>query len=218
MTDFRIASETDRRARLMQRVAMAVVLVIGAITAVNSIKLSRLADQAQADPYAAQFNALSARVAALERQVDGMARQPVGVKQVDFELDRQALEARLTAIERAREGVAQAADVQVLQARLDRAEAQLVKAQQRSRLTATTRRRVATTEAPATPVPPFRVIGLQQRAGTRFLSILPQGAAALAHARLLHEGDHEGAWHLQSIGANAAVFRVAGQILRVAMP
>ena len=43
-------------------------------------------------------------------------------------------------------------------------------------------------------------------------------ATSLGSVRLLREGDAEGGWHLQSIEARAAVFRVDGQVQRLAVP
>ena len=68
------------------------------------------------------------------------------------------------------------------------------------------------------PEPPFRVLGVELRGGERFLSITSTAAASLAGARLLREGDADGGWHLQSIEARAAVFRVDGQVQRLAVP
>ncbi len=68
------------------------------------------------------------------------------------------------------------------------------------------------------PESPFRVLGVELRAGERFLSITSTAAGSLAGARLLREGDAEGGWQLQSIEAQAGVFRVNGQTQRVAVP
>ena len=107
--------------------------------------------------------------------------------------------------------------VQALQARIGAMEYQLKKTAPPA---AAIPRRITESPKPKpkTPEAPFQVIGLELRGGERFLCVATPGAATVRDLQLLREGDTVGAWHLQSIDVHAAVFRVDGQTLRVAVP
>src|SRR5690606_23800631 len=109
-----------------------------------------------------------------------------------------------------------AIDLQTLQARVNGIETRLERTRQ---VASAARPRAPVATKPKVPEPPFRVLGVELRGGERFLSITSTAAASLAGARLLREGDAEGAgWQLQSIEAQAGVFQVNGQTQRVAVP
>ncbi|MFC4160721.1 hypothetical protein [Chitinimonas lacunae] len=213
------STETGRpRVRVAQRVFM---LVMGVVTAVNSAAVFRLMQAADAERVGAQLGDHAARLATLRQQLDtALSHQPAVVTPAEVEGLRRALDARLTAIEQAHHSVAQAADVQVLQLRLDRLEAQLAQAQRVPSRAQAARRPLVQAKAQAKTVPalPFRVVGLQQRAAERFVSVLPREATSLAEVRLLREGSEAGVWRLQSIETNAVVFRLGDQTQRVALP
>jgi hypothetical protein len=59
-------------------------------------------------------------------------------------------------------------------------------------------------------VPPFRLIGVESRAGELFAAILPAGVSALVQARLLRVGDQADDWRLEVLEASAATFLHAG--------
>ena len=62
------------------------------------------------------------------------------------------------------------------------------------------------------------MIGVELRAGERFLSILPTDAAALAQARLLRAGETEAGWRLEVMEDGAAVFRHGDEVRRLTVP
>jgi conjugative transfer region protein (TIGR03748 family) len=103
---------------------------------------------------------------------------------------------------------------QALQTRIDAIEARLNEAAVQT----PTPRRTAESPKPATPIPPFKVMGLELRGSERFLSVLPSNTMAVRDVQLLREGDRLGRWQLQSIDGQAAVFRIQGQPVRVAVP
>ena len=107
-------------------------------------------------------------------------------------------------LEEADEARALAIDLQTLQTRVNGIETRLEKTRQ---VASAARPRAPVVTKPKVPEPPFRVLGVELRGGERFLSITSTAAPSLAGARLLREGDAEGGWQLQSIEAQAGVFR-----------
>lgn len=64
--------------------------------------------------------------------------------------------------------------------------------------------------SPALPALPL-LIGLELRGPERFLAVAPAGSQTLNEVRLLRSGDHFGAWTLQRLDRQAAVFASPGQ-------
>ncbi len=207
--------ERTPRTRWFRTAAAFWLLLISAAALINSIGLSRLAEQIQGSAQDAQANALGLRVADLEQQAEADKRRPVPISHTEFATARQALDERMTRLEKAEEARALAVDLQTLQGRVNRIEARLEKIRQ---VAPAARPRAPVVMRPKVPEPPFRVLGVELRGGERLLSITSTAAASLAGARLLREGDVEGGWQLQSIEAQAGVFQVSGQTQRVAVP
>lgn len=209
-----LPTEGADRARWLKIAAAAWLLLVSVLAVVNSVGLSRLAEQSQASAQDAHVQALNTRVAELEQQSAASKNQPKPVVQPDFEAARKALDERLSQVEQAQTADNRAGDLQALQARMGDIEARLKKAA----APAASPRRTAEAVKPKAPEPPFSVAGLELRGGERFLSIAAPGVAAVRELRLLREGDAIGAWQLQVIEAHAAVFRVDGQTQRIALP
>ena len=213
MTFPQAPSERHSRTRWLKIAAAFWLLLISAVAVINSVGLSRLAEQTQSSAQDAQVKALGLRVADLAQQADADKRRPAPISQAEFATARQALDERMTRLEEADEALA--VDLQTLQARVNGIETRLEKARQ---VASAARPRAPVATKPKVPEPPFRVLGVELRGGERFLSITSTAAASLAGARLLREGDAEGGWQLQSIEAQAGVFQVNGQTQRVAVP
>ncbi|MER1939496.1 hypothetical protein ABS755_02115 [Castellaniella sp. FW104-16D08] len=76
---------------------------------------------------------------------------------------------------------------------------------------------VAVKSAP--PPLPFRVVGVELRAGERSLTVAPaKGAFTPGQVQALLPGDAVGPWRLQAIDGNIAVFLVDKHTRRVAIP
>lgn len=215
MTFPQAPSERTSRTRWLKIAAAFWLLLISAVALINSVGLSRLAEQTQGSAQDAQVKALGLRVADLEQQANADKRRPVPISQADFVAALQALDERMTRLEEAEEATALAIDLQTLQARVNGIETRLEKARQ---VASAARPRVPVATKPKVPEPPFRVLGVELRGGERLLSITSTAAASLAGTRLLREGDAEGGWQLQSIEAQAGVFHVNGQTQRIAVP
>ncbi|SUD31423.1 putative secreted protein [Pseudomonas fluorescens] len=218
MTGLQASPGYSARTRWLKIAAAFGLLLISAVTIVNSVGLSRLTELAQVSAQDSQVKSLAARMADLEREVDAASRQPKPISQVEFDVARQTLEERLTHVEHTPNNADQASELQALQMRLGEIEARLEKAKQPVSPAPVVRRRGADTAQPKALVPPFRVVGVERRGGERFLSIASRSSAALADIRLLRQGDTESGWQLESIDAHAAAFRVNGQTRRVAVP
>src|SRR3546814_19244692 len=118
-------SERDSRTRWLKIAAAFWLLLISAVALINSVGLSRLAEQTQSSAQDAQVNALRLRVADLERQVDADKRRQAPISQADFANARQALDERMTRLEEADAARALAIDLQPLQARVNGLETRL---------------------------------------------------------------------------------------------
>ena len=215
MTFPQAPSERNSCTRWLKVAAVFWLLLISAVALINSVGLSRLAEQTQSSAQDAQVNALGLRVADLEHQANADKRRPVPISQAEFANARQALDERMTRLEEADETGPLPVALQTLQARVNAIETRLEKTRQ---VASAARPRAPVATKPKVPEPPFRVLGVELRGGKRFLSITSTAAASLAGARLLREGDAEGGWQLQSIEAQAGVFQVSGQTQRVAVP
>lgn len=209
------SSAPGARTRWLKIAAAVWLLLTSTLAVVNSVGLSRLSEQAEASAQDAQVQALGLRLAELEQQAEVDRRRPEPLSQAEFATAQQALDERITRIEAAQSAENLAIDLQTLQARVHGIENRLEKARQ---ATAVSARRSPEATKPAVPVPPFQVVGVELRGGERLLSVAPMAATSLGSVRLLREGDAESGWHLQSIEARAAVFRVDGQMQRLAVP
>ena len=215
MTFSQAPSERSSRTRWLKIAATVWLLLTSTLAVVNSVGLSRLTEQAEASAQDPQVQALGLRLADLEQQVDADRRRPASLSQADFATAQQVLDERIARIEAAQSADSLAIDLQTLQARVHGIETRLEKAR---KTTAVAARRAPEATKPPVPVPPFQVVGVELRGGERFLSVAPMAATSLGSVRLLREGDAEAGWHLQSIEARAAVFRVDGQVQRLAVP
>ena len=116
MTFPQASSERDSRTRWLKISAAFWLLLISAVALINSVGLSRLAEQTQSSAQDAQVNALGLRVADLEQQADADKRRPAPISQAEFATARQALDERMTRLEEADEARTLAIDLQTLQA------------------------------------------------------------------------------------------------------
>lgn len=190
-------------------------VLISLLTTVNSAVLLRLVEHVRANTQEARVQAMSARIVELQQQIDTLKNQPRPLSLASFATVRQGMEDRLTEVEQVQETCAQSVDLQVFRSRLEQIEARLKKARQPV-LTKPAHKNPegAPQQKPSIQAPPFKTIGIELRGGERFLAIAARGAASLEQVHLLRVGEAEGAWLLEGIEAQAAVFRTDGQIRR----
>lgn len=214
MSTPQMPSDGNGPARWLKIATAVWLLLVSALAVVNSVGLSRLTEQSQASAQDAHVQALGTRVGDLEQQAEAAKRQPKHLVQADLDVARQALDERLSHLEQAQATDVRNDDVQALQARVGAIEAHLKKTPQ----PAAASRKAVEAAKPKALEPPFNVVGVELRGGERFLSVAAPQAASVLDVWLLREGDAVGAWHLQTIEARTAMFRVDGQTLRVALP
>lgn len=214
MTFPQMPSTSEGRTRWTKIAAGVWLALVSVLAIVNSVALSRPAEQDPSSAQDAHVQALVSRVGNLERQAEAAGRQPKAIAQADFEAARNALDARLAQLEQAPAAQTPTGDLDALRSRVSEIESRLKKAAAPT----TTPRRTAEPVPPKVSEPPFKVIGVELRGGQRFLSVSAPNASSVLDVWLVREGDTVGAWHLQAIEARAAVFRVDGQTQRIALP
>lgn len=210
-------SQTERshRTTLLRVAAVTWLLLISAVVVIDHVILSTRADRTEDAVPAMQLSELEAQLAELAREIEQQRQGSAALPLERYESERVALDQRLAALEQAVDD-RPTIDLQSLQTRIDRLEVRL--ATVRSAPTAASRPPVRTPARPRHVEPSFRVIGVELRAGERFLSILPADAAALAQARLLRADETEAGWRFEVMEDGAAVFRHGDEVRRLTVP
>ncbi|ELY3880556.1 hypothetical protein ACSETR_03925 [Pseudomonas aeruginosa] len=167
---------------------------------------------------------LDTRLQRLEAQATGLAETMEAIQQrpavataADLKDTRQILEARAAQVEQSLSGYAAADDLQALRAEVE----QIKSRQTAARAAAPTQPRAANKAAskPEPPPLPFRIVGVELRAGERSVSIAPSsGDFTPGQLQVLLPGDAVGQWRLQAVEGNTAVFQAGDQSRRVAIP
>ena len=208
-------TERSHRTTLLRVAAATWLLLISAVVVIDHVILSTRADRTEDAVPATQLSELEAQLAELAREIEQQRQEPAALPLGRYESERVALDQRLEALEQALDD-RPTVDLQSLQTRIDRLEVRL--ATVRSAPTAASRPPVRAPARPRHVEPSFRVIGVELRAGERFLSILPADAAALAQARLLRAGETEAGWRLEVIEDGTAAFRHGDEVRRLTVP
>ncbi len=208
-------TERSHRTTVLRVSAATWLLLISAVVVIDHVILSTRADRTEDAVPATQLSELEAQLAELAREIEQQRQEPAALPLGRYESERVALDQRLEALEQALND-RPTVDLEPLQTRIDRLEVRL--ANVRSAPTAASRPPVRAPARPRPIEPSFRVIGVELRAGERFLSILPTDAAALAQARLLRAGETETGWRLEVIEDGGAVFRHGDEVRRLTVP
>ena len=208
-------TERSHRTTLLRVAAATWLLLISAVVVIDHVILSTRADRTEDAVPATQLSELEAQLAELAREIEQQRQGPAALPLGRYESERVALDQRLEALEQAVDD-RPTIDLQSLQTRIDRLEVRL--ATVRSAPTDASRPPVRAPARPRPVEPSFRVIGVELRAGERFLSILPADAAALAQARLLRAGETEAGWRLEVMEDGGAVFRHGDEVRRLTVP
>lgn len=211
----RSQTERSHRTTLLRVAAVTWLLLISAVVVIDRVILSTRADRTEDAVPAMQLSELEAQLAELARELEQQRQGPAALPLRRYESERLVLDQRLAALEQAVDD-RPTIDLQSLQTRIDRLEVRL--ATVRSAPTAASRPPVRAPARPRHVEPSFRVIGVELRAGERFLSILPADAAALAQARLLRAGETEAGWRLEVMEDGGAVFRHGDEVRRLTVP
>lgn len=205
-----------RRIQLLHVAAATWLLLVSATVVIDHVVLSNLAEEANDRTPAMRIAVLEGRMDDLARQLEQHRQPPTTLPQTRYESERRALDQRIAAVEEALGDHSTTDALQSLLARLERLEARLATA--RPTPSASVRPRAPAPVKPRPIEPAFRVIGVDLRAGERFLAILASNAPALAQVRLLRPGEAEGGWRLEAIERDAAVFRHGDEARRLTVP
>ena len=208
-------TERSHRTTLLRVAAVTWLLLISAAVVIDHVILTTRADEDEDGAPGMQVTVFEARLAELARELEQQRQGPAALRWERYESERVALDQRLAALEQALND-RPTVDLEPLQTRIDRLEVRL--ANVRSAPTAASRPPVRAPARPRPIEPSFRVIGVELRAGERFLSILPTDAAALAQARLLRAGETETGWRLEVIEDGGAVFQHGDEVRRLTVP
>ena len=121
-------------------------------------------------------------------------------------------------IQELRDGLAaraSAADMTALRGRVEHVEQQLLNLKTQPSppppTSSTTKPKQTARPKPIPLSPPFSVLSVESRGGERFLAVAPHDSRSLKDVRLLHRGEQLGAWQLEVLEPNAAIFAVAAQ-------
>ena len=174
-------------------------------------------DQADQDRLDSRLQRLEAQATGMAETIEAIQQRPAVATAADLKDTRQILEARAAQVEKSLSAYAAADDLQAL-----RAEVEQVKARQtaaRAAAPAQPRTPGKSAAKPEPPPLPFRIVGAELRAGERSVSVAPSsGDFTPDQLQVLLPGDAVGAWRLQAVEGNTAVFQVGDQTRRVAIP
>ncbi len=209
------APQSSRRstaAVVLQSLLWLWLIGLSVFVALNHQAMNGLADQERVD---SSLQRLEAQVAGLTETVQ---QRPAAATAAGLQDTRQALEARIAQVEQALDGRAAIDDLQAL-----RTEVEQIKARQATvRAAAPAKPRSPSKPTAVMPEPPplpFRIVGVELRAGQRSVSVAPAtGDLTADQVQVLLPGDAVGPWRLQAVEGNTAVFQTGEQTRRLAMP
>ncbi|MER0045683.1 hypothetical protein ABRP56_04585 [Pectobacterium odoriferum] len=179
--------------------------------------IANLAEREQVDASVRQVHVLEASMAELADSMQVLQTHTLPASATALRELQQHLENRLAQIEQMQENQASTQSVQTLRDELERLKSQ----QAVARPSPSTTHRTA---GPATTTPrkmpfPFRILGLELRAGQRMVSLAPaSGKLSSNQTQLVSLGETVDQWRLDAIEGDTAIFSRTGQTRRLAIP
>lgn len=176
--------------------------------------IAELAERKQVDARMQQIHVLEESVTELADSMQALEARPVPASTTALQGMQQHLETRIAQIEQKQANQASTQAVQTLRDELER-----LKSQQ-----AVARPSPPTTHSTAATAPrkmpfPFRILGLELRAGQRMVSLAPaSGKLSSNQIQLVSLGETVGQWRLDAIEGDTAIFSRAGQTRRLVIP
>ncbi|MQT88087.1 hypothetical protein DYL61_16790 [Pseudomonas nabeulensis] len=179
--------------------------------------MTDLVDQERVDTGLRQLQVLQTRVTELADSLQALEARPVPATEAALQSARQTLEMRIGQIEQALEARATTDDLQALRSELDQFKASQTAA--RTALPPNNRAPKPAASKPHETPFPYRVVGVELRAGHRSVSIAPAvGELTATEVQVVLPGDVVGQWRLQAIDGKTAVFKAGDQTRRLAIP
>lgn len=203
------------RTTLLRVATITWLILISAAVVINHVSLSKLVDHSAEKASTSSVTELNERVAELTAWVEEQdQQQSIALPITRYESERQSLDQRLNTLEQTLNQHVTRQEAQDLQRRIELLEARPTAPQPLPKVSAQPRK-----PAPPKPVePPFQVTGMERRGDERFLSLLPTGSTSLSQAHLLHPGETEAGWTLNTIEDGNAVFQQGTHVRRLVIP
>lgn len=196
--------------RFLRIVVAVCAVIIATLVIVDHLRLARLTRTSPSYASHTDVRALQQHLDAVGAALARLQHIPPVVTQTTFDATRQAVDARLAKLEQLASATATADAMSALDARVHQLE---------TRVTASTEVASKTTiaqhhrsQVPIPHVPPFAILGEEQRGGQTFLVIAPSHWQAADDVQLLQPGDRQGDWQLESLDGDTATFRIDGQM------
>ncbi|WP_338807044.1 hypothetical protein V8U11_08275 [Pseudomonas chlororaphis] len=171
-----------------------------------------------------QLQVFEARIAALEESNQARQVQAPPATQQALQSLRESVQGRLDRLESQASSEGAGSDLEPLRNEIEQLKTQMV-ALKAAMAERTTPRKVVKPAPKVRPILPrdeplpFRVLGIEQRAGRLSVSVAPvEGALAANAIQVVLPGESLGKWRLEAVERNTAVFRAGEQIRRLAIP
>ncbi|MEI7198181.1 hypothetical protein [Pectobacterium versatile] len=179
--------------------------------------IANLAEREQVDASVRQVHVLEASMAELADSMQVLQTHTLPASTTALRELQQNLENRLAQIEQMQKNQASTQAVQTLRDELEQLKSQQDVARPSPPTTHSTANPAAT--APRNMPFPFRILGLELRAGQRMVSLAPaSGKLSSTQIQLVSLGETVGQWRLDAIEGDTAIFSRAGQTRRLAIP
>ncbi|MBQ4775620.1 hypothetical protein [Pectobacterium versatile] len=179
--------------------------------------IAELAERKQVDASMQQIHVLEESVTELADSMQVLQTHTLPASATALRELQQNLENRLAQIEQMQENQASTQAVQTLRDELERLKSQQAVARPSPSTTHSTVSPAAT--APRKMPFPFRILGLELRAGQRMVSLAPASGKLLSNQiQLVSLGETVDQWRLDAIEGDTAIFSRAGQTRRLAIP
>lgn len=201
---------SPRGRRVLCMVAVIGTVAIATLVIVDHGRLAHLARTSPSYASRTDVRALQQRLDALDVALTRLQHAPANVTQATFDATRQTFDTRLTKLEQRSTETATTDAVNALDARVHQLETHQAASAQAANKTATSRHHHVAPPAPR--MPPFAILGEEQRGGQTFLTIAPPHWHAPGDVHLLQPGDREGDWQLEALDGYTATFRVDGRV------
>ncbi|WP_237027546.1 hypothetical protein [Pectobacterium carotovorum] len=191
--------------------------VLTALAVLNYRATADLVKREQVDASLQQVQVMEGRLTELADSIQALEARPVPASATALRSMQQSLETRIAQMEQKQENYASTQVVQTLRDELAQLKSQQKAAIQSAPTTSRTTNPAAT--APRKMPFPFRIRGLELRAGQRMVSIAPaSGEPAPEQIQLVLPGETVSQWRLETIDGDTAIFSRAGQTRRLAIP
>ncbi|CFL01909.1 hypothetical protein [Burkholderia pseudomallei] len=201
--------------RVLKIAALVGVVALGGTLIVDRMQLGHIVRATQTYAKSTDVRHIQTAITQLQAELGGLRRQPASVARTEFDAARKSYDERLDAVEHAAQAAASADALTALDARVRQLETRAASATHAAMPHRATARHPSPA-MPTPPMPPFVILGVEQRGGVSFLTVAQPQLHALGDVHLLATGDNEGDWQLEALDAHTATFRVAGQ--RVNLP